>query len=167
MNCPKSQTFEASSYCIIMLSLSRIPWRGGGGGKCKKTSSFPASLCQQLLTTNWTYGFHGFVLEPTQGGEQGKNVREIIDCHRKYFQMSVFKRESELWELTLTSGFVREYRLPQMLVNPQLYFFACAVVFTFDPSPTVPEVVARAAHFFNSQLHLTHSSLSNVRLLTG
>ena len=81
--------------------------------------------------------------------------------------MSVFKRVSELRELTFTSGFVRGYRLPQILVNPQLYFLACSVVFTFNPSPTVPEVVARAAHFFNSQLHLTHSSLSNVHLLTG
>ena len=142
-----------------MLSLSRIPW----GGKCKKTSSFPASLCQQLLTTNWTYGFHGFVLEPTQGGEQGKNVREIIDCHRKYFQMSVFKRESESRELTFTSGFVGGYHLPQMLVNPQLYFFACSVVFTFHPSPTVPEVVARAAHFFNSTC-ISHTPASPMRV---
>lgn len=44
---PKPQSFETSFHHITMLSLSRIPW----GKKCKKTSLFPASLCQRLLMT--------------------------------------------------------------------------------------------------------------------
>lgn len=63
-----------------------------------------------------------------EGGKEllsskGKNLREIIDCHLKYFQMSVFKRESELREATFTSAFAGGYHLPQMLVNPQFCLF--------------------------------------------
>lgn len=61
---------------------------------------------------------------------KGKNLRKIIDCHLKYFQMLAFDGESRPREQTLTSDFVGGYHVPQMLVNPQFCLFACTTVCT-------------------------------------
>lgn len=148
-----------------MLSLSRIPW----GKKCKKTSLFPASLCQQLLMTNWTYGYYGFVLKPAEGGEQrvafqqGKESAKNNWLSSEIFSDVGFQKREWAQSADFYLRFSWRLSFPSDACKSRILFISLSQRFLLlDPSPAIPEVVAHSLYFFNSLRHLALFSLSNV-----
>lgn len=115
-------------------------FQNSSGGKCKKTSSFPASLCQWLLTTGHTVTMVLYWGQLKKGSAEllsskGKNLQKIIDCHLKYFQMSAFKsRESWLLPQVLLEGIIYLRRLQ----TPNSVYLPIYSGFYFSTPPNNP-----------------------------